>query len=211
MKSRKIVLSIIIAVCISASITTFSQEKKKVPIPTLYNTGVDNNKMPLADGETDEHYLLAVSADNNFRGPVTKVVYSEGFPIGPWINNDNASKWIAPRADAGEFNSAGIYVYTITFSLHEFKYKTAEIRGYWTTDNNGVDIMLNNKSMGYETAYNSFAFGFFPFEIKEGFTEGFNTISFVVYNGEAPTGLRVVIYGEAEPKEFADLSNIKIQ
>lgn len=205
--TRQNIIILLLFTCFIA----FSQERKKVPIPTLYNTGVDNNNIPLPDGETDIHYLLSTSADNNFSGPGTKVVFSDGFPIGTWIINDNSSKWIAPRADAGEFNAAGIYVYSLTFSLHEFKHETAEIRGYWTTDNNGVDIIINGKGTGYQTDYTSFARGFFPFEIKEGFTEGFNTISFMVFNGEAPTGLRVVIYGEAEPKEFADLSFIKIQ
>jgi hypothetical protein len=45
--------------------------------------------------------------------------------------------------------------------------------------------------------------GFYPFNIKEGFKKGINVISFAVMNNEAPTGLRVVIRGEAEPEEFA--------
>ena len=44
-----------------------AQELKKIPIPTLFNTGVNNNKIPLADGETDPHYVLSLSADYNFR------------------------------------------------------------------------------------------------------------------------------------------------
>jgi hypothetical protein len=203
MQKRKIFILILLAALITHWHTSFSQEKKKIPIPTLFNTGVDDYKFLLDDGDTDPHYLLSSSADYSFPGPDTKIVFSGGFPFGSWINNDNSSKWIAPRADAGDFNAAGMYIYTLTFSLHEFKPETAEIRGFWTTDNNGVDILINASSLHYETAYNSFAFGFFPFEIKQGFIDGFNTISFVVYNGEAPTGLRVVIQGEAEPKDFA--------
>ena len=120
-----------------------------------------------------------------------------------WIHNDNESKWIAPRADAGEFNSAGVYVYSLSFSLDGFKPETAEVRGYWTTDNNGADILINNQSTSFATDYIAFSIGFYPFEIKQGFTAGLNTISFVGYNGEAPTGLRVVIYGEAEPLDVA--------
>jgi hypothetical protein len=37
------------------------------------------------------------------------------------------------RADAGQFNEPGVYVYTL-FSLDGFKPETAEIRGFWTTD-----------------------------------------------------------------------------
>lgn len=203
MQNRNIIILLLLYSVFSLLQISFSQEKKKIPIPTLFNTGVDDYKFLLADGDTDPHYLLSSSADYSFPGPASKVVFSGGFPFGSWINNDNSSKWIAPRADAGDFNAVGIYIYTITFSLHEFKPETAEIRGYWTTDNNGVDILINGNSLHYETAYNSFAFGFFPFEIKQGFVEGFNTISFAVYNGEAPTGLRVVIQGEAEPKDFA--------
>lgn len=55
---------------------TFSQVKKKLPIPGLFNTGVDNNKFPIADGESDPHYILSISADGSYPGPEVKVVYS---------------------------------------------------------------------------------------------------------------------------------------
>jgi hypothetical protein len=77
------------------------------------------------------------------------------------------------------------------------------VRGIWTSDNNGADILINNANTGFETPYNAFGLGFFPFEIKKGFIKGINTITFLVYNGEAPTGLRVVISGEAEPIDVA--------
>lgn len=199
-----ILLIVLVSMLSIQTCESFSQEKKKLPIPGLFNTGVDNNKQQLIDGETDPHYILSVSADINFPGPDTRVVYSAGFPMGAWITNDDYSKWIAPRADAGEFNSPGMYIYTLYFSLTGFKPETAEIKGFWMTDNNGADILINNYSTGNMTFYNSFAFGMTPFEIKHGFKEGMNSISFAVYNGEAPTGLRVVISGEAEPLEFAE-------
>lgn len=199
MKIKSFIIIFLISV-----ISLYAQELKKIPIPTLFNTGVDNNKMTIADGDTDPHYVLSISADPAFSGPDAKVVFSTGFPIEPWIYNDNTSKWIAPRADAGEWNSPGIYVYTLSFSLHGFKPETAEIKGFWTTDNNGTDIMINGKSTGFFTQYNAFQNGFYPFEINEGFVKGINTISFVVNNGEAPTGLRVMIQGEAVPIEFTE-------
>ncbi len=204
MNSNKYIFISFLTISVFLGSTSYSQEKKKIPIPGIYSTGLSDNRIPLADGETDPHYILSMSDDPGFPGPESKVVFSYGFPMNPWIYNDNDSKWIAPRADAGEFNAPGTYVYTLAFSLGAFKHETAEVRGFWTTDNSGMDIILNGKSTGYSTAYNSFAFGFFPFEMKTGFSEGLNTISFVVINGEAPTGLRVVIYGEAEPKDFAE-------
>jgi hypothetical protein len=202
MKDKIFLLLTVLIVTSLVTSVSFGQEKKKIPIPTLFNTGVDNNSMLLADGETDPHYNLALSSDQSFPGPETKVVYTDGFPMDCWLQNDNKSKWIAPRADAGESNTPGTYVYNLGFSLYGFKPETAEIRGFWTSDNNGMDIMINNKSTGFATQYNAFASGFYPFEIKQGFVDGINTLSFIIYNGEAPTGLRVVIYGEAEPKEF---------
>jgi hypothetical protein len=202
--NNKITILFTVLACLFLSANISSQpQKKKIPIPGLYNTGVDNNKMPLGDGETDPHYVLALSSDNRFPGPDTKVVYSDIFPLGTWLENDTKSKWIAPRSDAGEFNNNGLYVYTLYFSLNGFKPETAEIVGFWTTDNNGMDILLNEKSTGHSTSYSAFAMGLFPFSINQGFTHGINSISFIVNNGEAPTGLRVVIYGEAEPIEAA--------
>lgn len=203
MKRTFFILFLCTAIIPLLSQELLSQEKKKIPIPGLYNTGVDNNRLTLNDGETDPHYVLSISADQQFPGPDAKVVYSEGFPMGNWILNDNRSKWIAPRADAGEFNNFGVYVYTLYFSLNGFKPETAEIVGLWTTDNNGMDIQINNASTGNFTFYDAFNSGFFPFSITKGFTYGTNSISFIVNNGEAPTGLRVVIYGEAEPIESA--------
>ncbi len=177
-----------------------SQETKKIPIPGIYNTGVDNNRLPLGDGEIDLHYVLAVSSDIMFPGPDAKIVSSAGYLMDCcWMKNDSKSKWIAPRTDAIESNTPGPYLYSLSFSLYGFKPETAEIYGFWMSDNNGMDILINTQSTGFTTPYNSFSLGFYPFEIKTGFVEGINTILFEVYNSEAPTGLRVIISGEAVP------------
>lgn len=186
----KLLKIITILLLVFSAMQVYPQELKKIPIPTLFNTGVNNNRIPLADGETDPHYVLSLSADYNFSGPDAKVVNSEVFPMGVWLGNDIASKWIAPRTDAGEWNSPGVYVYTLTFSLYGFKEETAEIQGFWTTDNNGMDILINGKSAGHFTMYNAFQVGYFPFEIKEGFVKGFNTISFIVNNGRGTYGIK---------------------
>lgn len=176
-----------------------------MPIPDLYNTGMNDNREVLPDGSDDLHYSLITSADKNYPGPQTKVSLSEGFPMDRWVPNSYYSKWIAPRTDAVNFNEAGLYVYRTKFDLSKFKYKTAVIRGLWSSDNNGVDILINGKSTGFYTPVVAY-YGMFPFEITEGFTEGINTLDFVVNNVNAPTGLRVEINGQADPKEFVDLS-----
>ncbi len=177
-----------------------------IPIPDLYNTGVDNQRYILSDGSTDMHYMLMSSADVNYPGPEAKVSLSTGFPMERWFPNNELSKWIAPRTDAGKFNEVGVYIYRIRFDLSKFKPETAIIRGLWSSDNNGVDILINGNSTGYITPIEAY-YGMFPFEIKSGYTGGINTIDFVVNNVNAPTGLRVEIKGMAEPKEF--VYNIK--
>jgi hypothetical protein len=197
----KFLTALLLLVFFSAT-ASFSQ-KPKVPIPSIQNTGVDRFGNVLADGEADPHYDLIISADKNFPGPSARVVLSHGFPLNCWLQNSYRSKWIAPRTDAGEWNASGIYVYRLQFDLTGFKPHTAEIKGGWTTDNAGMDIQINGNSTGYDTPTEAFKYGFFYFEIKEGFKSGLNYIDFIVYNDFAPTGLRVEIQGIAEPLDFA--------
>lgn len=160
-------------------------------IPGLYNTGMDDFNQPLSDGETDSHYQLIMSADAGYPGPAAKVILSNEFPMGNWYPNGDKSKWIAPRTDAGKWNEAGTYVYRIYFDLTGHDLNSTVIKGGWSTDNNGVDILINGNSTGFATPYEAFSRGLFPFEIKSGFQPGVNYIDFVVHNGYAPTGLRV--------------------
>ncbi|MEO6693847.1 MAG: hypothetical protein ABIY50_07160 [Ignavibacteria bacterium] len=179
-------------------------------IPGLFSTGLDDNYNLLADGETDMHYQLISSSDKNFPGPESKVVLSNSYPLNVWVPNSSSSKWIAPRTDAGLYNEAGTYVYRITFDLSRFKAGTAFIAGLWTTDDNGLDILINGKRTGNFTPLGAF-YGMFPFEIRNGFNDGINTIDFIVNNHIAPSGLRVEIMGKADPKDFvlSDLPDYK--
>ncbi len=170
-------------------------------IPGIYSTGVDDYGNTLAGGETDPHYMLVSSDDNNFPGPLTKVVISGTYPMNIWIKNNEVSKWIAPRSDAGEANSKGIYIYRITFDLSKFKSGSAVIAGMWTTDDNGVEILLNGKRTENFTPLAAF-YGMYPFRINNGFNEGVNTLDFVVNNVVSSTGIRVEITGKADPKDF---------
>jgi hypothetical protein len=190
-------------ICFLVSASASFSQMPKVPIPSIFNTGVDRYGNVLADGEADQHYDLIISADKNFPGPDARVVLSHGFPLNCWMQNNYRSKWIAPRSDAGEWNTTGIYVYRLQFDLTGFKPHTAEIKGGWTTDNTGMDIQINGISTGYTTPANAFKFGFFYFEINDGFRSGVNYVDFIVHNDFAPTGLRVEIHGIAEPLDFA--------
>jgi hypothetical protein len=182
-------------------LNNLNKNSASIPIPDLYNTGQDDYRNVVSDGSTDGHYFLISSIDKDYPGPEVKVSLSTGFPMDRWVPNDKYSKWIAPRTDAGNFNEAGLYVYRTQFDLSKFKAETAVIKGLWSSDNNGIDILINGISTGYYTPIEAY-YGMFPFEISEGFNNGINTIDFVVNNVNAPTGLRVILNGQADPKEY---------
>src|SRR5437899_2024296 len=69
----------------------------QTPIPTLFNTGVDNTGTVLPDRAKDPHYQLIQSPDLIDAGPDAWVVFSNSFPIPPWIANGPDSNWIAPN------------------------------------------------------------------------------------------------------------------
>jgi len=186
---NKIKASLLIGLFIFISFTGINAQSSF--IPGLYNTGVDDFNQPLADGETDSHYQLIQSADVNYPGPLAKVILSNEFPMGKWYPNGEKSKWIAPRTDAGKWNEAGVYIYRVYFDLSGHDLNSTVLKGGWSSDNNGMDILINGKSTGFATPFEAFGWGLFPFEIKSGFQEGVNTIDFIVNNGFAPTGLRV--------------------
>ena len=189
---------------VAAASLAFSTSIQADAIPGLFNTGVDNLGVLLADGTVDPHYTLTVSADPIDTGPSAFVVTPNGFPFPPWIAQGPNSKWIAPKTDQTVGDNFGTYVYRITFSLAGFDPATATISGQYTTDNNGIDVLINGLSTGQTTPLTAYS-AFFPLSITSGFVAGVNTIDFVLFNdpgsppGNNPTGLRVEISGTAAP------------
>jgi hypothetical protein len=182
---------------------------------TLFNTGIDGAGALLADGAADAHYTLVEVPVGSGYGSDTFVADSSKFPLstGDWMPNSSASKWIGPQADQSTFpntTGSGVYKYRTTFDLTGLDTLTTVISGQWSTDNPGLDILINGISTGIT---HSDVFGaqfkyFSPFLIQTGFVPGLNTLDFVVWNiplgfdqtivGENPTGLRVEISGTAD-------------
>jgi hypothetical protein len=185
-------------------------------ITTLYNTGVNNSGVPLANGTTpDPHYSLTVVPTGS--STVTRVIdQTGGFPIGPYFVGGNLSRWIVPNNNstagnaAGDTAPVGDYIFRTTFDLTGFDFASAAITGGWSTDNAGLDIRLNGVSKGFSHGSN-FSVGFFAFSLTSGFQAGINTIDFVVNNaaggGNNPVALRVEMTGTAnqipEPEGLA--------
>jgi len=165
-----------------------------VPIPGLFNTGVDNANAPLAGSSVDPHYTLIASADPAFPGP--GAIVASAIPATYWFANSATSKWIAPAADEnypalGTPHPGGDYTYRLSFDLTGIDFSTASITGTWGVDNSGA-IRLNGAATGIGSpSYNPLI----PFTIGSGFHAGINDLDFIVTNqaasGSNPTGLRV--------------------
>lgn len=169
------------------------------PITTLYNTGVDAFGTPLPDGTIgDPHYSL-VSVPVGSTTDIRVRTSAGGYPIPPYIGDDAISAWIGPNNDPQVDGPVGLYDYRITFSLTGFNPSTAAITGGWTSDNDGVQILLNGVDTGTPfTSFTQFAVGFAPFSISSGFQSGLNTLDFIIDNGGGPTALRVEMTGTAD-------------
>ena len=178
-----------------------------IPVRTLFNTGVDDSGAPLADNEIDLHYELI--DPSHIVGEPIVATSAGGFPIGPWVGDNNDSAWIGPTEDTsgpGDFDLIPSYHYQTTFDLTGYDPSTVSITGEWSTDNRGLDILLNGASTGFENAAQFGGFSPFTLSVQDGhqFLGGVNTLEFVLNNGAAegtpdgPTGLRVEMSGDAD-------------
>ena len=67
-----------------------------VPIPGLFNTGVDDFRVALGDDTPDSHW--SITSGPTPGGPLA-VTSAGGFPVGPWLADSATSAWIAPTAN----------------------------------------------------------------------------------------------------------------
>jgi hypothetical protein len=163
----------------------------EIPIPGLFNTGVNGSGQVQADDATELHYTLVLPSP--VIGAPTVATSASGFPIPPWLGDTTASAWIAPSASTD--GAPGQYRYRLTFNLTGTDHTRAEISGRWASDNGGQNILLNDVSTGWTSGgFSSFSI----FRITSGFVPGINTLTFAVNNDGTlpnPAGLRVEIRG----------------
>jgi hypothetical protein len=169
---------------------------------TLFNTGVDNLGNVQADGASESHYTLT-SVPSGTTNLIARTAVG-GYPIPPWIGDNSTSAWIGPSNDAALNSAPGSYTFRTTFSLDGLDKDTATISGRWSTDNSGLQILLNNVNIG---STNGGFTSFSAFNIASGsnFLAGANTLDFIVSNAQNspgdntanPIGLRVELSGIA--------------
>jgi len=147
-------------------------------IPGLFNTGVDGAGNPMANGSTDTHYTIAGS-------PTQVINISAGCKHPAWVT-PTAACWIWQNADG---SPGGVTRdLRLTFDLTGLNASTAQISGFWSTDNQGNDILINGTSTGnFSPSFTALT----PFSISGGFVAGINTLDFRVQDFGAPSGLLV--------------------
>jgi hypothetical protein len=170
----------------------------------VFNTGVDASGTPLADGTIgDPHYKLT-SVPGGSTTDIRVRTSAGGFPIGPWVGDDSKSAWIGPNNDPAVDGPSGLYDYQTKFTLSSAA--AIKITGLWSTDNEGVDILLNGVSTGNSIPSATSYTAFHDFSITGVGVAGTNTLDFIVNNDGGPTGVRVEITGANTVPEPSTLS-----
>jgi len=148
------------------------------PIPGLYNTGVDAEGNPLpANGATDGHYRANGSPPTTFY--TVAYVWAED---ARWISELPGGQYSAPIGPEGAY-----IPYTLSFSLDGLNPQTARITGSWAADNVG-QLLLN----GIPIITTTDGFGALQrFDIKTGFKDGVNTLTFIINDWGQPSAFVV--------------------
>ena len=179
----------------SATSTVATVSQVYLRIPTLFNTGVDDNRAMLPLTGFDPHYILTACDDPYYVTPTNAGLYYNV----AYMAEGPSSQWISPDTN-GTVHSAnfGRYFYQTAFTIPEtLDPANTRIEGLWAMDNTGVDILLNGVSLGISN--NNGFVAWTAFTITNGFVYGSNSLLFVISNTVAvgPTAMRVEMRGMA--------------
>ncbi|MGH7940463.1 MAG: PEP-CTERM sorting domain-containing protein [Limisphaerales bacterium] len=170
-------------------------------IPGVFSTGVDESGNLLSAGQTDPFWTISSSPMGAVPALVTASLDKN------WVADTVSSQWINANGIGRGPAPAGLYIYTLTFSLDQLDPSTAQITGEWASDNSS-EIFLNGIGTGFvNTAQGFRAFGLFS--ITNDFVAGENELQFYVtqnpdaVNGNGignPEGLQVnILSATAQP------------
>lgn len=169
-------------------------------ITGLFNTGVDAAGLKQGVGSTDLHYTVLENAG------AQAIVTNNGAYV-----QDANSGYIWQDASGQPGNVTRTFRTTFTL-LDGYDLFTAYIIGKWSTDNAGLDILMN----GASTYITSNGFGSFSsFSITGNFITGLNVLDFIVADYGAPGALDVrdlsggaqAVVASPEPASFLLLAS----
>lgn len=162
-------------------------------VPGLYNTGAGPS------GSVDQNYSLTVTAGDTLSNEA--YVSYDNEVRGEWLANTGTSKWITPTSYASatlDTVTAGVYVYTLAFTLTAEEADGASFLGRYAADN-AVAVYLNGGLISGAADFGVWT----NFGASGGFLAGVNGLQFLVVNYPLadgnPTGLRVEFEGAANP------------
>jgi hypothetical protein len=172
----EITMKTIPCVCIIALVCSASLSANPIG---LFNTGVDSSGTALAGGSADPHYTVLISGNPN------AVVTSDSV-AGSWLPNTPDSKWIWQQSNGQPTYVARIF--RTTFDLTGLDLDSAVISGRWSTDNFGLDLIINGISTGQTSgtyvSWSNFSIG------STDLVQGTNTLDFVVQDAGVIAGFR---------------------
>ena len=157
---------------------------------SLFDTGVDASGSAVSGNPVDLHYSVSLPDGS------TGTAYVATNPA--YVPDDSTSRWVTIDPDTNEIEPTGDYTWTTHFTIpSSVDPAQVLINGQWSSDNEGVSILVNGVATGVSndnvTAYT----GWSSFTLSGPFHTGDNTIQFVVDNSSVgagsinPTALRV--------------------
>ena len=176
----------VVTFAIGATIATVANATVIVSVPGLFNTGVNNSNVTLADNATDTHWKLTAAPVGVTLGNTYTGAKNGTFPLaGNWLTNNTTSRWITPTISHA--NAApGDYTYELQFTLTPLMIaSTGQFTGRYAVDNSMVSVMLNSTAL---TAPAGSLSGFTNFSATSGFVAGLNKLTFKTRNGTGATG-----------------------
>jgi hypothetical protein len=196
--------NILYLLCACAFLVTFGNTRARAELYVL-NTGVDTSPPGGSEAATDNlwrvSYTYPAGGNPTVDGLIT--VTGNAFPFGYWFANSATSEWLTPsnfdrnNAPPPSGQPTVTFSYYTTFDLTASQAQTASIAGFWSSDNNGVEIDLNGKAVWTgDTGVTAYS-GWHSFSIAsgDGFQAGSNTLLFQVLNlpqdSGNPTGFRL--------------------
>jgi PEP-CTERM motif len=137
----------LLSFCVVFGLLAGGAQAASIPI-SLFNTGVDNSGVSLANGAIDHHWLLNPTGANTETPANTQptvATSAHNFPIPPWLGDSTTSAWITPNAaltGPNDNSGAAGFIYSEAFTTTSDASEVT-ISGGAGADNNVVGVALD--------------------------------------------------------------------
>jgi hypothetical protein len=109
----------------------------------LFNTGVGADRVALAAGTLDPHYVITAAAQGTVGAQATVITNHSA-----WLANDAASSWIGVLNPGTVNVQPGAYSYRTAFSLAGYLLSSVELNTMVAADNDVTNVFLNGVPTG---------------------------------------------------------------